>query len=253
MIQRMRPGVIYRMSNKESDLGTAADKANQIWGDLVPVFGFILVYNIMRRVNINDTWASSETALYWATGVLIVSTLWAVYQYLRRGEDVPLFLVFTAAIIGGFGLLGIVLQEKSFLYIKPTIQQLFLAGIIFGSLAMGQNIWRVMFDKVFDLPDFAWRTLAIRWGLFFVAMAVWNEYLWRTYAPGFENPLTLGGLTLAPAGSYNFLGLTFGALDAEDVWANWKLGNMIITFVFGAANLPYTLKHLRDSEPAPSA
>ncbi|MEM6534957.1 MAG: septation protein IspZ [Pseudomonadota bacterium] len=241
------------MTNKESDLGTAADKANQIWGDLIPVFGFVLVYNVMRRVNLNDTWASSETALYWATGVLIVATLWAVFQYLKRGEDVPLFLVFTATIVGGFGLLGIVLQEKSFLYIKPTIQQLFLAGIIFGSLAMGHNIWRVMFDKVFDLPEFAWRTLAIRWGLFFVAMAIWNEYLWRTYAPGFESPLKLAGLTLAPAGSYDVLGLTFGALDSEDVWANWKLGNMIITFVFGALNVPYTLKHLRDTQTAPSA
>jgi len=73
------------MTEHNNDLGTAADKANQIWADLVPVIGFILVYNIMRRVNINDTWASPDTALYWATGVLIVATLWAVSNYLRRG------------------------------------------------------------------------------------------------------------------------------------------------------------------------
>jgi len=243
------------MTETNNDLGKAADKANQIWGDLVPVIGFVLVYNVMRRIEINDTWASPDTALYWATGVLIIATLWAVSNYLRRGEKVPLFLVFTATIVGGFGVLGIILQEKSFLYIKPTIQQLFLAGLIFGSLAIGQNIWRVMFDKVFDLPKFAWRTLAIRWGLFFVAMAVWNEFLWRYYAPGFENPLSLGPLPIAPAGSYEFLGLTFGSRDAEDVWANWKLGNMVVTFVFGALNVPYTMKHLRDpeAEAAPSA
>ncbi len=99
------------MTEHNNDLGTAADKANQIWADLVPVIGFILVYNIMRRVNINDTWASPDTALYWATGVLIVATLWAVSNYLRRREPVPLFLVFTASIVGGFGLLGIILQE----------------------------------------------------------------------------------------------------------------------------------------------
>ena len=160
------------MSEQKNDLGTAADKANQIWADLVPVIGFILVYNLMRNLSINDTWASPDTALYWATGVLIVATLWAVSNYLRRSEDVPLFLVFTATIVGGFGLLGIILKEKSFLFIKPTIQQLFLASVILGSLAMGHNIWKVMFDKVFDLPDFACLTLAIRWALFFVAMAV---------------------------------------------------------------------------------
>ena len=91
-----------------------------------------------------------------------------------------------------------------------------------------------------------WRTLAIRWGLFFVAMAVWNEFLWRYFAPGLEEPLRLLGATVAPAGSYELFGLTFGARDGEDVWANWKLGNMVITFIFGAANVPYTLKHLRE-------
>lgn len=239
------------MSEQNKDLGVAADKANQIWADLVPVIGFILVYNVMRRIDINDSWASRETALYWATGVLIIATLWAVFNYLRKSLPVPLFLVFSATIVGGFGLLGILLQEKSFLYIKPTIQQLFLAGLIFGSLAIGRNIWQVMFSQVFDLPGFAWRTLAIRWGLFFVAMAVWNEFLWRYYAPGFDAPLSFGPLPLAPAGAYEFLGLTFGSRDAEEVWANWKLGNMVVTFIFGALNVPYTLKHLQDGETAP--
>jgi intracellular septation protein len=80
-----------------------------------------------------------------------------------------------------------------------------------------------MFASVFDLPDAAWKTLALRWGLFFVAMALWNEYLWRNFS--------------------------------EDTWANWKLGNMVITFVFAAANVPYTLKHLRaqDTDEPPSA
>jgi intracellular septation protein len=128
-----------------------------------------------------------------------------------------------------------------------------MAGMILIPLMFGKNLWKSLFAKVFDLPDFAWRTLAIRWGLFFVAMAVWNEYLWRMYAPGFENPLVLAGIPVAPAGTYDFLGLTFGAKNAEDVWANWKLGNMVIVFLFGALNTPYTLKHLRNTEEVPEA
>ena len=85
-------------------------------------------------------------------------------------------------------------------------------------------------------------------------MACWNEFLWRFYAPGFEQALQVAGMTIAPAGSYEFLGLTFGSRDAEDVWANWKLGNMVITFVFGALNVPYTLKHLQeDGKPEANA
>jgi len=31
------------MSDTQNDLGTAADKANQIWGDLVPVMAFVII------------------------------------------------------------------------------------------------------------------------------------------------------------------------------------------------------------------
>lgn len=44
--------------------------------------------------------------------------------------------------------------------------------------------------------------------------------------------------------------MTFGAKNAEDVWANWKIGNMVLFFLFGAANAPYTLKHMRHAEEA---
>ncbi len=232
-------------------IGTAAGKANQIWGDFIPVIGFILTYNVFRRVELLDGLINKDTAIYWATGVLIVLMLGFLARQLIRGEPVSQMMVFSSAIVGGFGLIGILLQEKAFIYVKPTIQQLFMAGMIFVPLMFGKNLWKSLFSKIFDLPDFAWRTLAIRWGLFFIAMAAWNEYLWRMYAPGFEAPLALAGIPVAPAGSYEFLGLTFGAKDAEDVWANWKLGNMVIVFLFGAANTPYTLKHLRNSDEVP--
>lgn len=232
---------------------TAAGKANQIWGDFIPVIGFILTYNIFRRVELLGGLINKDTAIYWATGVLILLMLGFLAKQLIQRQPVSQMMVFSSAIVGGFGLIGILLQEKAFIYVKPTIQQLFMAGMIFIPLMFGKNLWKSLFAKVFDLPDFAWRTLAIRWGLFFVAMAIWNEYLWRMYAPGFENPLVLAGIPVAPAGTYDFLGLTFGAKNAEDVWANWKLGNMVIVFLFGALNTPYTLKHLRNTEEAPEA
>lgn len=231
-------------------IGTAAGKANQIWGDFIPVIGFILTYNVFRRVELLDGLINKDTAIYWATGVLIVLMLGFLGKQIIERKPVSQMMVFSSAIVGGFGLIGILLQEKAFIYVKPTIQQIFMAGMIFIPLLFGKNLWKSLFSKVFDLPDFAWRTLAIRWGLFFIAMAAWNEYLWRMYAPGFESPLVLAGISVAPAGSYEFLGLTFGAKNAEDVWANWKLGNMVIVFLFGALNTPYTLKHLRTDEEA---
>lgn len=240
-------------AKQENGLGTAAGKANQIWGDFIPVIAFVLVYNVFRRVDLFGGLINKDTAIFWATGVLLGLMLGFLALQIIRRERVSQMMVFSSAIVGGFGLIGILLQEKAFIYVKPTIQQLFMAGMIFVPMLFGKNLWKSLFSKVFDLPDFAWRTLAIRWGLFFIAMAIWNEYLWRTFAPGFDTPLVMAGIPVAPAGTYEFLGLTFGAKDAEDVWANWKLGNMVIVLVFGALNTPYTLKHLREpaaGEPA---
>ena len=231
-----------------NDLNTAAGKANQLWADFVPVIGFVLVYNLFRRVNLFDGLINKDTAIFWATGVLLALMLGFLSRQLIRREPVSQMMLFSSGIVAGFGLIGILLQEKAFIYVKPTIKQLFMALMIFIPLFFGRNIWKSLFAKVFDLPDFAWRTLAIRWGFFFVAMAMWNEYLWRTFAPGFDTPLVMAGIPVAPAGTYHFLGMTFGAKDAEDVWANWKLGNMLIVLVFGALNTPYTLKHMREPE-----
>lgn len=235
-------------SKQDSGLNTAANKANQLWGDFVPVIGFILVYNIFRRVELFGGLINKDTAIFWATGVLLALMFGFLARQLVTREPVSQMMLFSSGIVGGFGLIGILLQEKAFIYVKPTIQQLFMSAMIFLPLLFGKNIWKSLFSKVFDLPDFAWRTLAIRWGFFFIAMAAWNEFLWRTYAPGFDAPLVLAGIPVAPAGTYEFLGMTFGAKDAEDVWANWKLGNMLIVLVFGALNTPYTLKHLREPE-----
>ncbi|MFN4225449.1 MAG: inner membrane-spanning protein YciB [Hyphomonas sp.] len=240
-------------AKQENGLGTAAGKANQLWGDFIPVIAFVVVYNVFRRVELLDGLINKDTAIFWATGVLLALMLGFLARQLIRREPVSQMMVFSSAIVGGFGLIGILLQEKAFIYVKPTIQQLFMAAMIFVPMLFGKNLWKSLFSKVFDLPDFAWRTLAIRWGLFFIAMAAWNEYLWRTFAPGFDAPLVMAGIPVAPAGTYEFLGLTFGAKDAEEVWANWKLGNMVIVLIFGALNTPYTLKHLRETGRTQSA
>jgi len=238
------------MTQTQNNLGTAADKANQIWADLVPVMAFVFIYNGLRFLAPETGFISAKTALFWATGALILITAGLITQKLVARQPIPLFLIVSSLIVGFFGTLGIVSQNEAFLYVKVTIQQLFLASLILIPLLFGQNVWKAMFKSVFDLPDHAWRTLTIRWGLFFIVMALWNEYLWRSYAPIAEQCLPVFGCQLAPCQGYTLFGLNFGEKDGQGVWANWKLGNMVITFIFGALNVPYTLKHLQSTEPA---
>ncbi|MBK6705906.1 MAG: septation protein IspZ [Caulobacteraceae bacterium] len=230
-----------------------AKPANQLWADFVPVIAFVLVYNVFRRINLLGGLINEDTALFWATGVLLALMFgFLVRQLLVRGPISQMMLL-SSAIVGGFGLIGILLQERAFIYVKPTIQQLFLAAMILVPLLVGRNLWKSLFEKCSTfrtLPGARWRSVG---RFFFIAMALWNEYLWRTFVPGFEAPMVMAGIPIAPAGVYEWFGLTFGAQDAEGVWANWKLGNIVIVLAFGALNTPYMLKHLREPHAAQAA
>ncbi len=195
---------------------TSTRNTGNVWAELGPTLVFVLIYNILLRFPEGDGLLTKDTALYWATGALIVMTVGVIIQKLLSKQRIPPFLILSSVLIGTFGTIGIVLQSKTFLFIKPTIINLLFAGVIFGGLAVGRNVWKMFFDGAFQLPDFAWRTLAIRWGLYFVALAIWNIVLWQFFS--------------------------------EETWANWRLGNMAIGFVFALANVPYTLKHMISSE-----
>ena len=203
-------------SDQTTEKAAAPNKQGNIWAELGPTLVFVVVYNVLLRFPEGDGLFTKHTALYWATGALIVMTLGVILQKLVKGERIPPFLILSSVLIGTFGTIGIVLQSKTFLFIKPTIINFLFAGVIFGGLAVGRNIWKMFFESAFQLPDFAWRTLAIRWGLYFVAMGIWNLVLWQFFSEG--------------------------------TWANWRLGNVGLGFVFALANVPYTLKHMINPE-----
>ena len=195
-----------------SDANTSvANSAASLWGELWPVLAFLLIYNVMRRFPEGDGFFAPDYALYWATGVLMIGMGYEVIKRVIRKEKPSPMMLFTTGMVGLFGTLGILLQSKAFLLHKPTIINLILASIIFGGLMMGRNLWKMMFESLFSLPDFAWKRITICWGIYFLAMAGWNEFLVATVS--------------------------------EDAWANWKLGNLAIGLVFAMSLVPYTMKH----------
>ena len=79
---------------------------------------------------------------------------------------------------------------------------------------MGKPLLGLVFDSVFDLTDEGWRKLTWRWALFFLAMAILNEIVWRNFS--------------------------------TDTWVSFKLfGAVPLTFLFGSAQLPLLTKYTR--------
>jgi intracellular septation protein len=106
-----------------------------------------------------------------------------------------------------FGGLTLWLQNETFIKLKPTIIYVLFAVVLLGGLAFGKSLLGYVFDAVFKLTDEGWRKLTLRWGLFFVVLAVLNEIVWRSVS--------------------------------TDTWVTFKVfGFLPLTFLFALAQMP---------------
>ncbi len=101
--------------------------------------------------------------------------------------------------------LTLVLQDETFIKLKPTIiYLLFGARAARRACCSASRCWAWCSIRCFNLTDEGWRKLTLRWALFFFALAVLNEIVWRT--------------------------------QSDRLWVSFKVfGFLPLTFVFAAA------------------
>jgi len=120
-------------------------------------------------------------SIFFATATFIVATVLALVVSFALTRKLPLMPFVTAIVVVVFGGLTLWLKNDTFIKLKPTIIYLLFGGTLLGGLAFGRSFIGYVFDAVFKLTDEGWRKLTLRWGLFFLALAVLNEIV-RHYA-----------------------------------------------------------------------
>ena len=110
---------------------------------------------------------NAKLGIFCATGVFMVAVLVALvvsYALIRR---LPVMTVVSAFIVVVFGGLTIVLQNETFIKLKPTIIYLLFAGLLLGGLVLRKPLLEIVFDQMFHLTEEGWRKLTVRWAVFF--------------------------------------------------------------------------------------
>ena len=156
--------------------------------------------------------ANARWGIFTATGVFMVAVVTALAASYTLTRRVPIMTLVSALVVMVFGGLTLFLQNDVFIKLKPTIIYLLFAAVLLGGLLAGKSLLALVFDSVFDLTAEGWRKLTWRWALFFLALAVLNEIVWRT--------------------------------QTTDFWVSFKLFGVVpLTFIFGALQFPLLTKY----------
>jgi len=163
--------------------------------------------------------ANARFGIFAATGAFMVAVVAALLTAYAMTRQWPIMPVVTAIVVVVFGGLTLALHDETFIKLKPTVIYTLFGGILLGGYILEKPFLAILFDSMFHLTPEGWRKLTLRWALFFLALAVLNEVIWRT--------------------------------QSTDFWVNFKLfGFTPIALLFAAMQYPLLMRYA--VEPAPA-
>ena len=163
------------------------------------------------------TLAITRNAVTASWAIVIASILALVVGLVLEKRLAPMPLV-TAVLGLVFGGLTLVFHDERFIKVKPTILYTAFGLFLATGLIRGKNPLKLLMGQTLQLPDPVMRTLTLRYALFFFAMAIANEVVWRT--------------------------------QPTMTWALFKFpGSAILIFLFVLSQTPLLMKHLPEDPP----
>ena len=157
---------------------------------------FLVVYFLVKSGVL--PLAPPDKAIMPATVAIVVGSILALtigFLVERRVAWIPLVAGGAAVVFGG---LTLIFDDPRFLYMKPTIMNVLFASVMFGGVYMRKNPLKALFQDTIRMSDAGWRQLTIRYGVFFLCVAVLNEIVWRTQPEQILVLFRMPGLLILP-------------------------------------------------------
>ena len=155
--------------------------------------------------------------IFIATGLFMAATAIALTASWILTRTLPMMPLISGIVVFIMGAFTLWLQNDTFIKIKPTIINTLFGVILLGGLLFGKSLLGYVFHSAFKLDEDGWRKLTIRWGIFFLFLAVLNEVVWRNFS--------------------------------TDFWVAFKVwGTMPITVLFTLSQMPVIMKHSLDQD-----
>ena len=212
--------------------------------DLGPLLVFLVGYFLSPRLApVFGASVCTGEEMYVAVAAFIPAFALAFAYSVWKERRIAPMLLMTGVIVLVLGGLTLMLHDKRFFYMKPTITYLLFAGILGGGLLAGRNFLKLLFDGAFHLDEAAWRVLTWRFTAMYIVLAIANEVAWRWLA---IDCLPVDGVDVALRDA---AGQCMSGTDCagERAWVNLKIfGFTAAYFLFIFSQMPFIMNHNRE-------
>jgi intracellular septation protein len=123
---------------------------------------------------------NARAGIFPATAAFMVAIVASLVVSRVTEKRFPVLPLVTAVFVLVFGGLTLLLHDELFIKLKPTLVNSLFGLILLVGLALDRPLLKPLFGTALVLDDAGWKTLTLRWGLFFLLLAALNEVVWRS-------------------------------------------------------------------------
>ena len=113
-----------------------------------------------------------------AAAAILFSSILMIIQFIKD-KSILFFPLFSSLISILFVTIAFITEETFFIKIQTSLFNSIFALLLLMGWSRNYPLMKLFFGKQFSLNNDTWMQLSFRWSLFFICLAIANEFAWR--------------------------------------------------------------------------
>lgn len=134
-----------------------------------PVLGFLITYEISGFMP--------------GVVTMMIATVISFIVLRHVEKHTPIFALISSGSVLVFGGMSLFVNIPSIFILRDTLFDGIFGSVIIVSVLIKRPLFKYIFSGVFAITDRGWSIFSLRWGIFFVILAVINEWIRLQLSP----------------------------------------------------------------------
>jgi intracellular septation protein len=134
-----------------------------------PVLGFLIAYELKDFMM--------------GVVVMMIATVISMIVLRIIEKHTPKFAIISSASVLFFGGISLFVNIPSIFILRDSIFDGVFGSVLIISVWIGKPLFKYIFSAVFAITNKGWKIFSLRWGIFFIILAIANEWVRLNLSP----------------------------------------------------------------------